>query len=350
MSNPEIIYLEQSKSWKEGMQYRFSPDFYPITQKQYQQMLTCGTLMGNYLNDTISPNILEFRLDMIKDYRDKLWITEVQTDDRGMPAMAIARNASGISPKLPGLMELLDQSLTQKTNSPEYSLAFIYPDSESFYYAGLYDVRNILRMINPKNEILVTPRSELKIQDDTFITSPKLTGANAYFRPNYIWDFSETLDDPRLIQTKVDKNTILRPWIQSGPLETQLKEFIPEVIKADGNPRVILEQKDFILKPVAGRWSKGIAIGKYTDNYLWTRLAAYQPDLIAQKYIDPPSDWLKVADKKGQISREPFIARIEPYFVKVGDTWKLADILATCTKTQPIHGTRDCIMIPAKIE
>lgn len=345
----ENQFLTQSVSWREGMRYRYSPDSYPLTAEQIESMTKAGEGFGTTLENLYGENIVEFRLDFVKSIDNRLLVTEVQTDDRGLPAIAIARNMRRTSSDcFLGVEEALDAALRNKLRKDGYSLAIVYPDDERFYYAGFNDLSTMMWAVNPKAEILVVTENQLDITSSPSTFKPSLT-LPLVIEPDLFWDFTEKYSSS--FQSRVSKKLLQYIW-ELNPGSADLRTYVPEVTSVE-DPRVSQEKEEWILKPENGRWSRGIVIGRETVREQWTK-AITQPDLVAQKFIPPATDWLRVRkewfDKKNRrhlsYPLEPLYARVEGYYFKLSEGWILGDVLATCTPTIPVHGKRDCIMIP----
>lgn len=347
----EIPYLEQTKSWKEGMKYLYSPDCYPIIRKQYKRLNDLGPLAGLFLEQQ-NPNskFIEFRLDLVKDFQDNLWVTELQTDDRGLPAITSARNAKGYfnsTDLLPGVSPTLAASLSELAGKNDFSLLITFPEEERFYYSGFYDLRSYLLAENPKSEIVVTSKKDLTFQGEIARINIPYAGLISYTNPDLIWDFTQEIRSSKIIQPMITKQFLLDVWNKDNPTALALRNFIPKAMQPI---EIILKDKNgYIIKPITGKWSKGVVIGQWTSIWDWKQVLS-SPNVLAQEYISSPSEIFSVRIKNGNLVQRPFYSRIEGYYVKSSGNWKLADILATCTPTIPVHGQRECIMIPAIIK
>lgn len=348
----EIPFTTQTLAYQEGMSYLYSPDSYEITYEQFERMQACGKNFGNLLKSTFGEQVIEFRLDFVKDKLSNLFVTEVQTDDRGLPAIVNVRNSKGLQQAdiLPGTAELFAKAIRQKANSDTPSTVLIYPDSEYFYYAGFYDLARILAGIDPNNTFTVLSDNEIEsINGQTIITKPLYNGARFVIKAELIWDFAtvKTAEIER-IQPLVDKTLLSDIWTNQDPLSLSLRSFIPEVTSTK-DQRVSNNKNAWILKPANGRWSKGIIMGINSDQEAWEKTISQSDGLLAQNFIYQPKEEFKVIKKSGEFEIRNFYSRVEGYYIKVDNQWVLADILATCTPKLPIHGQRECIMIPGKI-
>lgn len=347
----ENPYIAQSESFKEGMRYFYSPDTYPINQAQYQKMIACGTGFGKILDKRFENSIIEFRLDFVKDRNGEIFVTEVQTDDRGLPAIVITRNSKGLTqPKLlPGVAENFAKSIKQKTEKQSPSLAIIFPQNESFYYAGFYDFARISQLIDPEVTINVFSDNEVETIKGNIITTKALFDGSKFITgTDLIWDFAGTeTDSISLIQPIVYKDLLKDIWTLNDPSLETLKTYVPEVTDLK-DPRVENNKNDWILKLEKGRWSKGIVMGVETQYNIWKE-ALKNPDLLAQKFIFQPKEEFSIRKKSGSFETRDFYSRIEGYYIKVDGSWILADILATCTPRLPVHGQKECIMITGEI-
>ena len=178
-----------------------------------------------------------------------------------------------------------------------------------------------------------------------------LEGVVLQIKPDLIWNFSSDPLPGRVIQPMVNKQVLLDAWRSEDPLYRQLREFIPEARPIDFEGMKD-EKNDWILKPLDGKWSRGITIGPQVSEDKWRKALRREEGLIAQRYIPPRTDWLTVRKKKSTYStysEEPLYSRVEGYYCRTPQGWKLVDVLATCTPDIPVHGKRDCIMIPGVI-
>lgn len=346
-------YYEQLASWREGMRYRYSPDMYLITQNQFVALNRCGALMGEMLDRSLGEQILEFRVDFVCGKDDKLYATEVQTDDRGFPAMLATRNATGTpQPELlSGVAAPLVAAMERTVGKPNFDLLITYDDYEQFYYSGFSDVSRILWDQNPRASFLVAPRSAIATNENSTILTVPNEGVVLQIKPDLIWNFSSDPLPGRVIQPMVNKQVLLDAWRSEDPLYRQLREFIPEARPIDFEGMKD-EKNDWILKPLDGKWSRGITIGPQVSEDKWRKALRREEGLIAQRYIPPRTDWLTVRKKKSTYStysEEPLYSRVEGYYCRTPQGWKLVDVLATCTPDIPVHGKRDCIMIPGVI-
>jgi hypothetical protein len=241
----------------------------------------------------------------------------------------------------------------QKSGKPNPFLVIIYPQEEEFYYTGFRDFAQLCWAENPESNILVSSNSDVsafgrgcQTMQINFPEGIKFLG-----RPDFFWDFSDTLFKQSFsIQPLVNKQFLLDIWQKDNPLSIKLRDYIPQV-KPANDPEVVQEKDNWILKPVSGRWSKGVVIGQKMPTTEWEELTIGSKDLIAQKFIEPKQEYFYVREKKkAEFKKEPFFARVEGYYCVDSSEWKLADVLATCTPDIPVHGKRDCIMIPGKVK
>jgi len=347
----ELPYLQQSASWKSGMKYRYSPDSYPISKDLYQQLCCSGELMGKFMEKKFGNNVLaEFRMDFMVNQQGKAWITEVQTDDRGIPAMVLARNTKGVvQPSLmPGVVSQLNQSLVDLSPSKPLTLLITYPGKEEFYYSGFRDLAILCWENNPDVRIIVSPIEKVDLKKDSVNIMSDSISESGLIQPTLYWDFSGQIPgDQKLIQPFVDKNVLLQIWSDTDPINVALREYVPFA----GIPALtpdLEDQQKWIIKPLSLRWSKGIVIGGQTNKTIWQE-KLQDKDILVQTYIQPRTETFWVRDEKGKFRQEQLLARVEGYYCGNKDGWKLADVLATCTKKQPIHGMRECIMIPGEV-
>lgn len=347
----EQLFIAQSFPYAEGMRYLFSPDSYPITNRQYVDMVDCGIRFGRYLDFVYPGSILEFRLDFVKNLSDNLFVTEVQTDDRGLPAMAIARNSRGnLQPDLlPGAIESVVDAFKQKAQANDPLITLIYPASERFYYAGFYDVARICKAIDPNTTLTVISDNEIVSVNNNQITTIE-NGSYFTMQPDFCWNFANiNLGEIEQIQPAVTKDILLDAWAKDIPILSELRDYIPRVVLPN-DPEVVNDKDQWIIKPINGRWSQGIVIGRKTEQQEWERITSLGNGLIAQRFIVPPLETFKVKTKNDNYEDKSFYSRVEGYYVKIDGKWILADILATCTPDLPVHGKRDCIMIPGEIK
>ncbi len=352
LKESEFPYLEQTRSWKEGMKYKYSPESYAVTREQYENLKAYGILMGDFLERRFGKNkIIEYRIDYVVDQKANLWATEVQTDDRGLPAMAIARNAKGIKQPdlLPGVCNQLALTLKLLKRKDNPSLLMIYPEEEYFYYAGLNDTAYILQDLGV--EAIPIPREKIQRQSETnYALQFPNTGKILKMAPDFVWDFANFENTQNAIQPIVDKQTLVDIWSKKIP-PRGLRGFIPET-KCAYDFDVLYNRSNWVLKPVSGRWSQGVAFGINCLQTQWESTIKSNKNLIAQRFIKPRNEVFFVQDGKiDSFSLQDWVTRLEGYYVLDPDRgWVLTDILATCTKELPVHGKRDCIMIPGIIE
>ncbi|MBI2011768.1 hypothetical protein HYS91_03295 [Candidatus Daviesbacteria bacterium] len=350
----EFPYIAQGQSWMAKMRHRYSPDNFPLNLTQLKLLRKAGQLVGSYLTQSLPQSTFaEFRVDFILDQSGKPWIAEIQTDDRGLPAVALARNARGLAQPelLPGVITSFLSSLKQITNKPSPRVTIVYPDQDYFYYAGFYDFARLAWPYDPSVEIEVSPSSRIKVFSNKEITiALEIEGTEKICEPDLVWDFSNSLSTlPIFFQTPIDKSLLLDIW--SAPftsLKLDLMEFVPRV--TNPNRKNVRSNKDnWMLKPISGKWSKGVIFGFRTTQSQWKFAIETTPQLIAQQFIEPSEQWFYVRRKNGNFEELAFFPRVEGYYFFDNSTWRLGDILATCTENFPVHGKRDCIMIPAEI-
>jgi hypothetical protein len=333
------------------MFYRYSPDSYPVSFDMYRNLKTNGDLLGAFLEEKYGKDkIIEYRIDYVVDKNSNLWATEVQTDDRGLPAVAIARNAKGKekSGLLPGVCEALASAFKKISNKENPSILMLYPKEESFYYSGMSDMGYIFQALDI--ECIPAPKEAVqKINDDTYKIFFGKNGLSVITTPDFVWNFAQNDNGQNSIQPIVDKSTLLEIWQDANYFK--LRKFIPETIPAN-DAGVLKNKSDWVLKPISGRWSEGVLFGPSTPQSEWESAILSQKNLIAQRFVEPRRERFFVErKKKASFDLETLIARVEGYYVREPDSgWVLADILATCTKDLPVHGKRDCIMIPGTID
>lgn len=348
----EQPYLEQSQSWREGMRYRYCPERYSILQDQWQRMVSCGELVGQLLEQQYDHSIIEFRLDYVADDNGKLLVTEIQTDDRGLPAVTIERNARGIELGQPflGVAETFLKSLQLYTQVPDPLLLITYPKKERFYYHGFYDFAKICFAQQSGPHIIVTERENITVDNQQLRIPIPQEGLNLTLKPDLVWNFSEQpIPAFKQIQPKITKAILTSIWSSANdnPLAQELKQYVPEVIPLN-SPQLSGQKDSWILKPIDGKWSRGIVIGKRVDEIKWDQFLQSN-SLIAQRFIQPRIDLLDVRTKNGNFALARMYSRIEGYYCRIESGWELADILVTATPDYPVHGRHDCIMTVAQV-
>jgi len=348
----ELPYLSQTLSWREGMTYQYSPQNYPLNSQQWETLVNAGNLVGNFINQKKLSQIFEFRIDYVADNSGKLFVTEVQTDDRGLPAAVIARNSRGLSQPqyLPGIPKSFTESMKLVTGKTDPLLLIIYPGDEDFYYNGFYDLARFLNAENPDTETFVISDKKVEFVSNGSLTTKKdRSGLSMTLKPDLVWDFTNSLPETfKTIQPLVTKQVLLDAWSSNNSqLIADLREFIPETTFAN-NDEVLKGKNRWILKPIAGKWSQGVVIGKYSNFDIWEKTIRENPELIAQRFIEPKQESFYLRKKSGNFELQKLFARIEGYYCLSPKGWVLADVLATCTPTIPVHGKRDSIMIPGE--
>ena len=340
----EQPYLEQSLSWREGMRYRYSPERYLLTQVQWQRMVDCGKVVGQLLELQYGRSIIEFRLDYVADKSGQLFVTEVQTDDRGLPALANERNARGKSPKEPftGIVKPFLTALRSLTGKNDPLLLITYPQKEKFYYNGFYDFRKLCSAEQLGPQIIVTPQERATSSSNGNMKLPiVMEGLTLNFVPDLVWnlDPNSAITGFPQIQPIVDKGFLITP---------NLKPYVPQTIIPDDTP--LAPKDEWILKPINGRWSRGVIIGKQVDQSLWNQqFQGKNKNIIAQEFIQPRTDYFYVRTGNSQFSRLNLYSRIEGYYCITSTGWQLADVLVTATSQYPVHGRRDAIMTLTQI-
>lgn len=349
----EYPYLTQSFSWREGMRYKYCPQSYPLIGSQVDLMAQAGKLVGKYLQTAYKNlGIIEFRIDFVSDANGGLYITEVQTDDRGLPAMAIARNSRGkLQPEIfPGVSASFCQSLREYSGNSRPSLLISYPDQEYFYYSSFYDLARLCWGEDPDVDITVEPISAIEVLGkDSVRIKNKGDKSSLIMQPTLTWDFSGKLPEEfDKIQSPVDKQLLIDVW--SKPFDStkkSLQYFIPEVTR----PQLLNladDKRKWIIKPINGRWSKGVILGYKASTLEWASVLGKDDHLLAQRFIQPVPEVFEVRNDKGDYSNQIMFSRVEGYYCLLNSNWRLVDVLATCTPDLPVHGRRDCIMIPGQ--
>jgi hypothetical protein len=344
----EIPYLKQTRSWKKGTRYQYSPDNYLLTEDQLLKLQSAGNAIGKFLDRKYPRQVLEFRIDFVESAENGLfYITEVQTDDRGLPAVAIVRNARGQEAPFPGVVKAFVQETVNKTGKHYPKVLITFPKKEEFYYAGFHDFATLCWGTMELTEVIVTPRDQLTtLPENRFVIKTRLSGQKLIYSPDLIWDFSDQpLRTSGAIQPKVSKQLLLD--ITQG--ESQIsKEYVPETRYPD--IEVVQNKKAWVLKPIEGRWSKGVVFGFRTSQDEWEK-EAQKESTIAQQFIKPLEKLYYVREGQNNFRLKRMLARVEGYYIRNSqeNLWVLADVLATCTKDLPVHGKRDCIMIPGKV-
>lgn len=343
----EMPLLEQTASWRAGMRYRYSPESYPISSSLYSKLVKTGNLVANLLHR----KVIEFRIDYVIDRQDNPFVTEVQTDDRGLPAIAIARNAKGYPQKefFPGVLEPMTNITKKLTGKKSPTILVTFPQAESFYYAGFFDLARLLRAWG-QIDVVPTPKENLvAISKKEISFKQNIHGLALKLKPDLIWDFSQNPIVFRQIQPLVTKQILLDIWDGDGPINMELKSVTPRTVSAQ--EKEVLSRKKWVLKPLNGRWSKGVVFGYNVTDTEWRGVISSQgANLVAQEFIEPRNERLYIRDGNS-FTLENRYARVEGYYIKdPNGGWILADILATCNKELPIHGMRDSIMIPGEMK
>lgn len=349
----EQPYLEQSQSWREGMRYRYCPERYSITQDQWQHMVRCGELVGQLLEQQYGYSIIEFRLDYVADDNGKLLVTEIQTDDRGLPAIATERNARGQLPQEPftGIINPFLKALQSLVQKDDPLLLITYPQKEKFYYNGFYDFRELCFAEQLGPQVIIAPQEKISPAPNRNVRLLiAREGLVLNIQPDLVWNFdpnSPITGFPE-IQPQVDKSLLERVWSIDTKLSQALRSYIPRTIIPNGVP--LAPQDNWILKPISGRWSQGVIIGKKVDQSVWDQqFRRTNGNMVAQEFINPRIDYLWVRTGNNQFGRLPLYSRIEGYYC-IGPTgWTLTDILITATSRYPVHGQRESIMTLAQI-
>lgn len=346
----EIPYLEQTLSWREGMRYRYSPDSYLISLQEYLLMTEAGAVIGQAL-ETIFSRIFEFRLDFIKDRQNQLFITEIQTDDRGLPAVAIARNARGknLENPLPGVILSFLEAIQGLKREKASRLVIIYPEDEYFYYTGFIDFSRICKAYVGDFEVLVASKKDILNLENNLVAINYPNGFTLKASVDYFWDFTETIESNLLIQPRVNKDILLQTWDDSTPAQLQcLRKFIPLTLPPQS--QTVIEDKDsWVLKPIEGRWSQEVVFGRRVEQRQWEEIISQSEGCLAQQFIKPKIEWFNTRQKNGFFQNLPYVGRIEGYYFKIGSAWVLADTLTTLTDDLPVHGKRSCLMLPGEI-
>src|SRR3989344_24679 len=355
----ERPYLEQTKSWCEGMRYRYSPERYPLSQNQVQKMSDCGQLMGQVLDQKFGRySVIEFRIDYVIDQNRQPWVAEVQTDDRGLPAIANERNARGFikSERFPGVTSSFLEPL-QITTKKDYPVLLItYPQQEQFYYNGFFDFAQMCFAAQMGPQILIAPQETISPKGNVLKIRFNLEGLDLTVQPDLIWDFGNNPDDNpleglRSIQPQTTKQLLVDIWSTNSPLTQNLRKYVPPTVTVTpGQASTLIDAKDsWVIKPVSEKWSKGVTIGRQVDQSTWTQRLQANIPLVAQRFVDPHLDYFWVATKNGQFARQSMYSRIEGYYCATESSWTLADVLVTATPNYPVHGRRDCIMTVAQV-
>jgi hypothetical protein len=348
----EYPYLEQTDSWKVGMKYRYSPETYPLTLDQYESMKKSGVLLGQYLIESGYDNLLEFRVDYIKDRNGKLLLTEIQADDRGLPAVVIARNARGTNKNtFPGIEEPLINAVKNVSGNNKVDILITYPDREYFYYAGFNDLARIINARRSGVNIIPCAISNIKKGENTNKIIIPLEGLSFFIKPDLVWDFSNScIVNAKYIQPMINKDILIKIWTDESPLAQKLRQFTP-FTTSPLNKNVVRNKDTWVLKPIEGRWSRGVTFGFQENDAEWKRLVSESSEnLVAQRFISPATEAFYSRRKPNYYTYDSYYSRVEGYYILTDGEWVLADVLATCTAELPVHGKRNCIMIPAEIK
>lgn len=345
----EEKYISQTSEWKSGMRYNYSPDNYPISREQLTQLEIIGPVIGELLEKSFPKDtFVEFRIDFVNNRPDnRFYVTEIQTDDRGLPAMANVRNVRSTTgqEKFPGVTKALASSLKDLSGKAVSSLLIVFPEEESFYYSNMADFAQLLAAEGietiPVSDNLIANGNKGEIR-------VRVPYDNIYFaiKPDFIWNFStKTLQGSNAIQPAVDKALMI---------DQINMEFIPKTIPINKNTKrgLLVCKDDWVIKPISGRWSKGVLFGNTMSSKEWeTEVEKNSGTAIAQQFIPPKKERFYVRGKNGDFTLKSLFARVEGYYVKnqKTDAWEIADVMATCTEKLPVHGKRDCIMIPGEV-
>lgn len=347
-------FIEQTQRWKVGMRYLFCPEYWQITTREVKSLEKIGKTVGRVLQkEAQSP--IGFRVDYIQDFDENYWITEVQTDDRGLPEMSILRNAYGSNGDFVGVAGSFLESVQKKFPNCK-NVGIIFPDKEFFYYAPFYDFALMCRGEVEKPNICILRESE--------IIKPTLcfkAGKYPYdvVEIEVVYDFTQKFNDKsKSCFSPVGKDLLVKLIAASQntiyPLSDRetLKSCVPPTFSEI--PRNGTKKDNWVIKPIDGRWSKGVTFGQFTDDQKWRNAEeqVHSGKAVIQQFVMPKTEWFRVRTVKNNVASYPesaFLLRVEGYYFFDGKEYRLADIMITGTQNLPVHGRRDCIMVPAKI-
>lgn len=328
-------YIEQTERWRAGMKYRFCPEMFPLNPNQLERIKEIGSTIGQFFEQLCGFTPIGFRLDLIQDEKDNLWVNEIQTDDRGLPEMSILRNAYGSTILLEGVVPLFLNAIRIQYPLAK-SVIIVFPDDERYYYASTYDFARLCRGYDPTLEVWAVPKSE---------TSGKLynTGDGKDIRSaDVAYDYTGEITQCFQPVTK--------------KLLADLSEMsVKSIPETTFNTQRVKRQEEWVIKPVEGRWSQGVIFGINASNSEWKSAIenVRKGFAVAQRFIFPKVNWLPVRTENRDgvtYPQEGFFLRLEGYFfLSEEKKYELADIMVTGREELPVHGQRDCIMVPAKL-
>jgi len=353
-------YIEQTERWKVGQRYQFCPTPWQLESESVDTLERIGGSIGRAIKASNFDMAIGFRIDMVQGKDGVFKVTEVQTDDRGLPEMAILRNAYGGKPiGTRGVIRGFKQAVTEKFPDCD-SLVIVYPQGEEFYYAPFRDFTKFCRAEEGlPQEVWVLDDGEFDFETNEFLRGcyPEAKG-----RASAVYDFTESQAITKRCFEPVDKRFLLAAQSANTPLNNcdkeTLKESIPEVWDSDSLDKVDWQRKEqWVIKPIKGRWSKGVIFGEKASRQEW-QIAINQVkrgEAIIQRYIPPKVEWLpvRVETRKGEIiyKENSYMLRIEGYYFLDGDwEYQLEDVMITGRTEMPVHGRRDCIMVPAAVK
>jgi len=346
-------YIAQTTRWREGMRYRFCPEMWQVTTSELDSYGDIGIAVGDYLLRT-GNNPTGFRLDFVQDMDGNPWITEVQTDDRGMPEMAILRNAYGAHKFLPGVVPGFIEAVRTKFGDVE-DILVAYPKEDTFYYQPYLDFANIIRVEAALNDkpmnVFVRSNSCILDTSGTF----KTLGFTDY-TPDVVYDFTGNIDPEMCCTLPVDKSILLDMLSASadGKCKTNFACVIPQTYSYEMPDTVIADKDNWIVKPTRGRWSQGVVFGENVSVSNWQLAlsevqngSAVVQRLIRSNRFGYPTRRSSKSKSKVSYPEHEYFLRVEGYYYLSNSGYKLADMMITGTQNQPVHGKRDCIMVPA---
>jgi hypothetical protein len=363
-------YIEQTNRFKAGMRYRFCPELYPIETGQVNFLRRVGSRIGELWQEASRKTPLGFRIDFLQRTDGNLFISEVQTDDRGLPEMAILRNAfglSGFNGVTAGMVRALESAYPEAQ-----TLLFAYPNNEAFYYSAFPDLTKLLNfearaMQGKKLNFVAVAGSKLTDDQGGYQTGDY---RNPVDRADLVYDFTGTILPNLNCVVPADKMFIrdLSKLALRG--DSVLAGAVPFTCMFEPPKIAYTAKENFVIKPVNGRWSRGLLIGSETSANDWAQglRQVENGKAVLQSYIEPARipfrvrTESKLMEKADGIKREiteisypleMLYTRLEAYYCFDGRPEKggfnLADVMVTARPEYPVKGMRDCIMVPANL-
>ncbi len=358
-------YIEQTNRYMQGMRYRFSPEMLAVEDGQLAFLQQVGERVGRQWELQSGKPPLGFRIDFLQATDGRLLISEVQTDDRGLPEMAVIRNAygeSGLEGVVAGMVKAMGAAYPDAR-----TMLFAYPDSEEFYYSAFPDLARLLnfeaRAVQGLDlNFVVKPGSQLTDNNGGFRTGDY---RNPEATADIVYDFSGKVSKSVNCVVQADKMFIrdLSGLARKG--DPILAAAVPFTTMFDP-PRIAYTAKEnFVIKPVNGRWSRGLLIGNTTSESDWLRglKEVELGNAVLQSYVEPAQIPFRVRSERQTTEKidgrkqevtavsypvERLYTRVEAYYAFDGG-YSLADVMVTARPGYPVKGMRDCIMVPGKL-